>query len=77
MTDTYNTLEQAQMKKLSNAAEKGDKIFLKFFAAPRDGEGLWDRGSLYREGFRDFKMKMKFKLFWEKNEIEIVYSIQC
>ena len=32
MTDTYNTLEQAQMKKLSNAAEKGDKIFLKVFS---------------------------------------------
>jgi hypothetical protein len=33
VTDTANTLEQAQIEKLSNAAEKGDKIFLGNFAA--------------------------------------------
>ena len=28
VTDTANTLEQAQIEKISNAAEKGDKFFL-------------------------------------------------
>ena len=27
VTDTYNTLEKAQIEKLSFASEKGDKIF--------------------------------------------------
>lgn len=33
VTDTANTLEQVQIEKLSNASEKGDKIFLGNFAA--------------------------------------------
>ena len=36
VTGTANTLEKAQIEKLSNAAEKGDKIFLNIFFAARD-----------------------------------------
>ena len=69
--DTYNTLEKAQMKKLSNAAEKGDKFWdieiKKFFRSrPFENENeigvrLWDAGSLYGEGFWDLKMKLKLQ----------------
>ncbi len=69
--DTYNTLEKAQMKKLSNASEKGDKFWdikNKNFFRGRPfkneneiGVGLWDAGSLYGEGLWDLRMKLKLQ----------------